>query len=162
MKSERAIGPVGRIWKFLVEPRLIPGWILCLTLGICSAVAIYQGFETARKTRAQWASETRLRPESLEETRQSVTLFGRLSAEETVQKWQNRDEFFVDNIPANGPVHANALNRLGNLYAMQQKSDEAEQAYRQALETYEEYLGPEHDDVGIVRANLNALMTQPR
>ena len=104
----------------------------------------------------------RTTPESLEETRQSVTLFGRLSPEETVQKWQNRDEFFVDNIPGNGPVHANALNRLGNLYAMQQKSDEAEQVYRQALETYKEYLGPEHDDVGIVRANLNALMTQPR
>lgn len=160
MKNERATGPVSRVWKFLVKPRVVPyrGWIVCLALVICSAVVIYQKSETARKTRAQWASETRLRPYSLEETRQFVRLWG----EEKMQELQNMDKSVVDNIHGNGPVYANALNRLGNLYSMQQKSDEAEHAYRQALEMYEEYLGPEHEDVGIVRGNLNALMTHPR
>ena len=79
-----------------------------------------------------------------------------------MQKQQNTTELLVDNMDRNSPDYAYMLNRLGNLYAMQQKSDEAEQSYRQALELYEEYLGPEHEDVGIVRANLNALMTHPR
>ena len=159
MKSEGATGPVSQVWKFLVKPRLVPGWILCLALGLCSAVAIYEGLETARKTRVQWTSETRLRPDSLDETRRFVTALGGLWGEEKMQKLQNTNESLVDNSDRNSPLYAHALNRLGNLYAMQQTSDEAEQAYRQALEMYEEYLGPEHEDVGIVRANLNSLMT---
>ena len=149
-----------RPWQFLTKPRQVPGWVLLLTLAVFCGLLLYQRFQSDRKTREQWASKTRESPDSLEEPRQLPTT--RLG-EEGIRHLERAMERLVDSSNQFSPGRAHALNLLGNLYVVQDKEvDKAEEMYRQSLALYEEYLDPEHRDIAIVKANVEAAVAKRR
>ena len=61
------------LWQFLIEPRQVPAWLLFLAVAFPCGLLLCHRFQSERKTRALWVSETRESPKSLEETRRLRT-----------------------------------------------------------------------------------------
>jgi hypothetical protein len=163
--TKKDTGLFSSIRESLVKPRRIPQWFFFAALVAIGATTLYKRSERARVTREQWSSKKLPVPDTIEYRRKVRTLItgDGLAVEEHARQLEGKIELVkFGSEQFEGPLRARSLNWLGNLYAMKGVSDDAEQAYRQALVMYEKNLGSDHEYAAIVRDNLDRLLAPPK
>ena len=162
--TKKDTGLFSSIRESLVKPRRLPWWAIAAMFIAIGAIALYEfsenASERARVTREQWSSKNLLAPRTIED---SIKLQELVPEVERAQWPKNEFEFVKFScMQFGGALRAHSLNWLGNLYAVKGVSDDAEQAYRQALVMYEKNLGSDHEYAAIVRDNLDRLLAPPK
>jgi tetratricopeptide (TPR) repeat protein len=135
------------------NPRHALLWIASLVLGAALFYGLGRMLEDKRDEEMAWNADDRLGLLSLEDSVRSASGTNLPMVNPLLQA----EEAFVAQLGMQSPDGAAALNRLGNLYALQGDYPAAESAYRQVRSVLIEHLGARHADVLVVERNLRFL-----